>query len=711
MKKITTILFTIFLLILNSEAKIQNIIPAFNADFWYTISNQEGSTKIVVISDGLGDNLKHLWYADDSLFAAGDSATLFYTKKDSLIRICHKLIVNAGDTLQLCKDIFVDVTEPPAPNQECWVNFDFYADTSITDCLSAFRFTISEPLYVSQWNWDFGDGGTSNLRNPVHKYQDSGFFRVTLRILTDSGCNAEYSRFLYVRGSDECNVQIGYTPSQQSPYQIFFYCNINDIRLMMSSRTDPWDSLWFGSINYFWDFGDGNYDYTFSPVHSYLTSGTYTVKLNVHFSDGSSCDASYTDFFKGKDGSQSCTYRGVFVRNYEYQGFDAVVSEKIGHLYVKQNLSDTDLADREEIWFDYYETGDTVYSGNTIFRGVVLTCVDNKADEFYTGTVKDLSGLDGCGYVIKLDNGTTIQPVKMLDNIVFSDNLRVRLSYVPLYDVATVCMAGVPAEIIFIEGLGSGDTIITPPCKETITLVTSTVVNSNECNGTAYLAFDNCQPWMSSILPPNGYSAVWSTGETGFSATGLCPNNLYFVTVNTPYGESFTTAFSIFELNNFFPSWNYTKTDNTYYFNLPVDSNYNVEWKFDDGITKHGKNTSYTFSQGNHVVELVVKDLNGNEVYSETIELDISSDIPDYNNHGLKVFPVPADDNLTINLTGIQSQKSVRIIDMTGKTLIERFILRDIEHLTLDVSSLNSGIYIVVLSGENGISKIKFQKR
>jgi PKD repeat protein len=34
--------------------------------------------------------------------------------------------------------------------------------------------------YPTAWNWIFGDGGTSNLRNPTHKYNDAGKYNVTL---------------------------------------------------------------------------------------------------------------------------------------------------------------------------------------------------------------------------------------------------------------------------------------------------------------------------------------------------------------------------------------------------------------------------------------------------------------------------------------------------------------------------------------------------
>ena len=39
----------------------------------------------------------------------------------------------------------------------------------------------------SAWSWDFGDGGISTQRNPVHRYEQPGLFSVTLTITTGQG--------------------------------------------------------------------------------------------------------------------------------------------------------------------------------------------------------------------------------------------------------------------------------------------------------------------------------------------------------------------------------------------------------------------------------------------------------------------------------------------------------------------------------------------
>ncbi|MFH1005428.1 MAG: PKD domain-containing protein [Bacteroidota bacterium] len=41
---------------------------------------------------------------------------------------------------------------------------------------------------VVQWNWDFGDGNTSSKQHPLHIYNDTGTYIVTLNIMSDREC-------------------------------------------------------------------------------------------------------------------------------------------------------------------------------------------------------------------------------------------------------------------------------------------------------------------------------------------------------------------------------------------------------------------------------------------------------------------------------------------------------------------------------------------
>jgi len=63
-------------------------------------------------------------------------------------------------------------------------------------CGSPFvRTFIDQSIGADEWHWDFGDGNTSTVRNPVHTYSTPGIYTVTLRVVNTSfGCDYTSSR-------------------------------------------------------------------------------------------------------------------------------------------------------------------------------------------------------------------------------------------------------------------------------------------------------------------------------------------------------------------------------------------------------------------------------------------------------------------------------------------------------------------------------------
>ncbi len=59
-----------------------------------------------------------------------------------------------------------------------------------------------------------------------------------------------------------------------------------------------------------------------------------------------------------------------------------------------------------------------------------------------TGTVKDFTGLDGCKFLIVLENGDKLLPAKLNDeNFEFKDGQKISFGYKELRDVVSICMA------------------------------------------------------------------------------------------------------------------------------------------------------------------------------------------------------------------------------------------------------------------------------
>ena len=59
-----------------------------------------------------------------------------------------------------------------------------------------------------------------------------------------------------------------------------------------------------------------------------------------------------------------------------------------------------------------------------------------------TATVKDFSGLDGCTFLIILENGDKLLPAKLNDeSFSFRDGQKIRFDYKEMKDAMSICMA------------------------------------------------------------------------------------------------------------------------------------------------------------------------------------------------------------------------------------------------------------------------------
>lgn len=86
----------------------------------------------------------------------------------------------------------VVVNLPPTASFDCAVTPYAGVDFQFTD-----NSTDPENLSLS-WLWDFGDGSTSELQNPVHKFANEDDYNVTLTVTDDEGLSDTFSATLTV---------------------------------------------------------------------------------------------------------------------------------------------------------------------------------------------------------------------------------------------------------------------------------------------------------------------------------------------------------------------------------------------------------------------------------------------------------------------------------------------------------------------------------
>ncbi|TND07990.1 MAG: cell surface protein [Bacteroidetes bacterium] len=106
------------------------------------------------------------------------------------------------------------------------------------------------------WSWDFGDGGNSNVQNPVYTYAISGTYNVCL--VSDNGCGPD-------------------TTCQQVTICIPVIASFNSTDTLGTITLTDMSSG--GATSWSWDFGDGGNSTLQNPVYTYSAPGVYNVCL------------------------------------------------------------------------------------------------------------------------------------------------------------------------------------------------------------------------------------------------------------------------------------------------------------------------------------------------------------------------------------------------------------------------------------------------
>jgi len=68
-------------------------------------------------------------------------------------------------------------------------------DPEIIESCTSTEVYFSGNMGYDFWEWDFGDGNTSNDRNPVHSYDEAGTYEVSLKTNNKNGCETTLSKY------------------------------------------------------------------------------------------------------------------------------------------------------------------------------------------------------------------------------------------------------------------------------------------------------------------------------------------------------------------------------------------------------------------------------------------------------------------------------------------------------------------------------------
>jgi len=138
------------------------------------------------------------------------------------------------------------------------------------------QFTYGDDATGKIFAWDFGDGNTSDLVNPVHAYINPNTYSVYLHVQQ------------YICDDDTTlSVLVSPLPSPDFTADVYEGCLPVDVQF-----TDQSQDI-FPNAVYEWNLGDGTSSSVQNPSHTYNTAGLFSISLKV-----SNTERCFAEIFK-----------------------------------------------------------------------------------------------------------------------------------------------------------------------------------------------------------------------------------------------------------------------------------------------------------------------------------------------------------------------------------------------------------------------------
>lgn len=146
----------------------------------------------------------------------------------------------------------------------------FFSDTlSCTSKAIQFQ-TTTTSNFIDQYKWNFGDGGLSGERNPIHQYNSEGIYNVCLELFDSRGCSKEICTPEKVKIINPKALFVGQPLEAPCPPLIAEFTNLST-----------------NAEKFTWDFGSNSgKSFTKDPTHVYTSPGIFDVTLYAEMIPG-----------------------------------------------------------------------------------------------------------------------------------------------------------------------------------------------------------------------------------------------------------------------------------------------------------------------------------------------------------------------------------------------------------------------------------------
>ncbi len=213
------------------------------ADFSISDSIGCNGLPIAFVNNSLGDLVQYTWSFGDGTFADIPNLSHVYTKEG-----VYDLSLSVGDRYG-CTDTLYKPGGVVIGNAKAI----FSMSDLLLKCPPGQISFLSNSVYSTRINWDFGDGGFANIPDPAHYFLNAGEYAVKLTVKGHGNCIDSTIKKVVVQGPSG---SFAYNPvARCAPDTIAFSANVSNSNRLV------------------WDFGDG----TTLPTDSQTVNHVYTA--------------------------------------------------------------------------------------------------------------------------------------------------------------------------------------------------------------------------------------------------------------------------------------------------------------------------------------------------------------------------------------------------------------------------------------------------
>jgi len=458
-----------------------------------------------------------------------------------------------------------------------------------------------------------------------------------------------------------------------------------------------------GNYNWTWDYGDGFSCQCVKPSHSYSAAGNYTVTLTVVTKEG--C----TDSVKKQVTVLPSVHPWFTINNYAQciGGNNFILNDTATNTSGQTATINWDFGDGKK------DTGVTTKHTYTKAGNYDISCIltlSNGCTDTVTQNVDVFDGPTAKGAVDKSLQCLTGNLFSFADNSTSTAGATTRswnfgdgntdTAQNPMHSYTAVGQYAVVLKVSTVNGCMNSTvvnvTVDSIPSVSIQAASATTVCMGDsaklQANGKAGYNYQ----WYKNSIAINGatsdtYSTVDSGSYTVMVGSGSCSGTSNAISIIvTPKKNLGTITGPITAVTGSIQSYSVTNI-----------ASYAFNWTVTGGTIQSGQGTNqisvFWGAAGQAKVSVTGPCANTSNI---DVAINTSILLPIYNT--ISVYPNPASSKLFVDLTNIKSNGRIQIYDMSGKQIMEQYIISGINEL--NVANLAQGAYSIrILSNDNVI--------